>query len=61
MAISIVTTYSVTGMLLGPPLVGYLAELFGLKIAFLLFLVAGLMLYPISRRFFKRQEKLQNG
>ncbi len=60
MAISIVTTYSVTGMLLGPPLVGYLAELFGLKIAFLLFLVAGLMLYPISRRFFKRQEKLPN-
>ncbi|MDN3593710.1 MFS transporter [Zunongwangia endophytica] len=60
MAISIVTTYSVTGMLLGPPLVGYLAELLGLKVAFLLFLLAGLMILPISRRFFKRQSNLEN-
>jgi len=59
-AIFIVPPYTVTGMLLGPPLVGYLAELLGLKIAFLLFLIAGLMLFPISRKFFKRQAKIQN-
>ncbi|WBL26991.1 MFS transporter [Zunongwangia sp. HGR-M22] len=55
MAISIVTTYNVTGMLLGPAVIGYLAELIGLKFAFLFFLIAGLMLTPISRQFFKRQ------
>ena len=54
MAISIIATYGIIGMLLGPPLVGYLAQLFNLKLAFLLFLAASLMLIPISRMFFKR-------
>ena len=56
MAISIIVTYGIVGMLLGPPLVGYLAHLFGLKNAFLLFVFAGLMLIPISRLFFKHVE-----
>ncbi|WP_417886990.1 MFS transporter [Zunongwangia sp.] len=55
MAVSIVTTYNVTGMLLGPAIIGYLGELIGLRFAFLIFLIAGLMLMPISRQFFKRQ------
>ena len=57
MAISIITTYGIIGMLLGPPLVGYIAHLFNLKIAFLLFLVAGLSFIPVSRNFFGLKRK----
>ncbi len=53
MAISIISTYGILGRLLGPPIIGYLAELFSLKLAFLLFLVCGLMLIPFSRKLFK--------
>lgn len=56
MAISIITTYAIVGMLLGPPLVGYLAHLFGLKVSFILFLLAGLMLIPVSQMFFKHRK-----
>ena len=37
MAISIITTYAIVGMLIGPPLIGYLAHAFGLKSAFIIF------------------------
>lgn len=57
MAISIITTYAITGMLLGPPLIGYLASAFNLKQAFILFIIAGLMLFPVSQMFFKHQKK----
>ena len=57
MAISIITTYAIAGMLLGPPLIGYLAHLFNLKISFVFLLLAGLMIIPISRLFFAHQEK----
>ena len=57
MAISIITTYAITGMLLGPPLIGYLASAFNLKQAFILFIIAGLMLFPVSQMFFKHQRK----
>lgn len=57
MAISIITTYGIVGMLLGPPLVGYIAHLFNLKIAFLLFLCAGLLFIPVSRLFFHLKEE----
>lgn len=57
MAISIVTTYAIVGMLLGPPLVGYLAHLFNLKISFILFLTSGFMLIPISQLFFRKRRK----
>ncbi|HNQ27213.1 MAG TPA: MFS transporter [Aquaticitalea sp.] len=55
MAISIVTTYSIVGMLVGPPLIGYIAHALNLKIAFVIFLISGLMLVPVSRLFFKNQ------
>ncbi|MCX2680477.1 MFS transporter [Galbibacter sp. EGI 63066] len=56
MAISIIATYGITGMFVGPPLIGYLSHSFGLQRAFLVFVIAGLMLIPISRSFFKRQD-----
>lgn len=57
MAISIITTYAIVGMLLGPPLVGYLAHLFNLKVSFILFFISALMLIPISQLFFKQKEE----
>jgi MFS family permease len=56
MAISIISTYGIIGMLVGPPLVGYLAHLIGLKYAFVLFILSGLMLVPLSRAFFRLDE-----
>lgn len=52
MAISIVVTYGMVGMLIGPPVIGYVAHAFNLKISFILFAFSGLMLIPISRLFF---------
>lgn len=52
-ALSIVTTYGIVGMLVGPPLIGYIAHAFNLKVSFVLFIMAALMLIPISRLFFK--------
>lgn len=52
MAISIIATYSIMGMLIGPPLIGYLAHAFDLRLSFITFAIAGLMLIPISRLFF---------
>lgn len=56
MAISIVATYAIVGMLVGPPLIGYMAHAFNLKIAFIVFLLSGLMLIPISQLFFRQQK-----
>ena len=56
MAISIISTYGIIGMLIGPPLVGYLAHLIGLKYAFVLFILSGLMLIPLSQRLFNLKE-----
>jgi MFS family permease len=56
MAISIIATYSITGMLLGPPLIGYLAHAFNLRISFVIFALCGLLLIPITRLFFARQK-----
>lgn len=53
MAISIISTYGIIGMLIGPPLVGYLAHLIGLRYAFTLFILFGLMLIPLSHMFFR--------
>ncbi|WP_214227456.1 MFS transporter [Pedobacter sp. B4-66] len=55
MAISIIATYSITGMLLGPPLIGYLAHAFNLRVSFVIFGLCGLMLVPITKMFFKHQ------
>lgn len=59
MAISIIATYSITGMLLGPPLIGYLAHAFNLRVSFIIFGLCGLMLIPISRMFFAHRKTLE--
>lgn len=55
MAISVIATYSITGMLLGPPLIGYLAHAFNLRVSFVLFALCGVLLIPITQMFFKHQ------
>ncbi|MFB9058185.1 MFS transporter [Mariniflexile ostreae] len=61
MAISIITTYAIAGMLVGPPLLGYIAHTFNLKMSFLLFVFSGLMFIPISQLFFKLKEEQSEG
>jgi MFS family permease len=53
MAISIIATYSIVGMLVGPPLIGYLAHAFNLRVSFITFAISGVMLIPISQLFFR--------
>lgn len=53
MSISIVSTYGTVGMLMGPPVIGYIAQAFGLRYAFLAFAVAGFILIPLSQLFFR--------
>ena len=57
-AISIIATYSIVGMLIGPPMIGYIAHAFSLRIAFIAFAFAGLMLIPVSQLFFRHQKSL---
>ncbi|WNH12433.1 MFS transporter [Thalassobellus suaedae] len=57
MAVSIITTYAIFGMLLGPPLIGYLAHAFNLQKAFLVFVILGFMFIPVSYSFFKYHSK----
>lgn len=61
MAISIIATYAITGMLLGPPLIGYLAHAFNLRVSFIIFAICGLMLVPITRLFFKHKQLIEKG
>jgi len=58
MAISLIATYSIVGMLIGPPLIGYLAHAFNLRISFITFALSGLMLIPFSQLFFRYIQKL---
>jgi len=55
-AISIIATYSIVGMLVGPPLIGYIAHAFNLRFAFITFAFSGLMLIPVSQLFFRHQK-----
>lgn len=57
MAISIISTYGIVGMFIGPPLIGYLAHAFGLQKAFLVFVIAGFLMIPISRFFLKASDQ----
>lgn len=59
MAISIIATYAIAGMLLGPPLIGYLSHAFSLRISFVLFAFSGMMLIPISQLFFNHRKSLE--
>ncbi|KAA5540557.1 MFS transporter [Adhaeribacter rhizoryzae] len=56
-AISLIATFGIVGMLLGPPMIGYLAHAFNLKVSFVAFAIAGIMLIPISQLFFKLEKK----
>lgn len=57
MAVSIISTYGIAGMLLGPPMIGYLGQGFGLRYAFIAFALAGLIQIPLSQMFFRYQER----
>lgn len=59
-AISIIATYSIVGMLVGPPLIGYIAHAFNLRVAFITFAFSGLMLIPVSQLFFRHQKSQQS-
>jgi MFS family permease len=59
LAISLIATYSIVGMLIGPPMIGYIAHAFGLRLAFIAFAFAGMMMIPISQLFFAHQRKLK--
>ncbi|MDP5106878.1 MAG: MFS transporter [Polaribacter sp.] len=56
--ISIIGTYSTVGMFLGPPLIGYLAESFGLQKAFIVFIISGFMFIPLTVAVFNHLKKL---
>jgi MFS family permease len=49
-AVSVVTTFGYGGFLLGPPLVGGLAEVVGLRVALGVVAVAGLAIFVLSLR-----------
>ncbi|AKD04013.1 MFS transporter [Pontibacter korlensis] len=55
-AISIIATFGIVGMLIGPPMIGFLAHAFNLKVSFVAFALAGIMLIPISKLFFRLQQ-----
>ncbi len=59
MAISIIATYGTVGMFIGPPLIGYLAHAFNLKVSFIIFIISGLMLIPTSKLLFRYQKKTE--
>jgi MFS family permease len=59
MAISIIATYGIVGMFIGPPLVGYLAHAFDLRVSFLIFAFSGAMFIPVSQLFFRYKKSLQ--
>jgi MFS family permease len=59
LAISLIATYSIVGMLIGPPMIGYIAHAFGLRLAFIAFAFAGMMMIPFSQLFFVHQRKIK--
>jgi MFS family permease len=56
-AISLIATFGIVGMLLGPPMIGYLAHAFNLKVSFIAFALAGIMLIPVSQLFFRIEKQ----
>jgi MFS family permease len=59
MAISIISTYSLVGVFIGPPLVGYIAHASNLRVAFIIFVFSGIMLIPVSQLFFRHQRSME--
>lgn len=56
-AISVVTTFGYGGFLLGPVIVGGLAEVFGLRVALGTIVVAGFLIFALSLRLAGRQKR----
>ncbi len=54
MALSLITTYAMIGILIGPVLIGYLAHAFNLRISFLFLTLSGFSILPISRYYFSK-------
>ena len=54
LAISIVGTYATVGVLLAPPFVGYVAHIFSLNLAFLIFVIAAFLLIVFSRKAYQQ-------
>lgn len=52
-SISIIATYALMGMFLGPPLVGFLAHQFDLQMSFLALSIVGISILPIAVLFFR--------
>lgn len=52
-ALSIVVTYAMTGILIGPVLIGYIAHAIDLRASFVFLALAGLAIMPISHLYFK--------
>lgn len=60
MAISIIATYAISGMLIGPPMIGYIAHAFNLQTSFIIFALCGIMIIPISKLFFSHQKSVSS-
>jgi MFS family permease len=56
-AVSIISTYGTSGMLIGPPMIGYLAHAFDLRTSFIFLIIMGLAIIPVSRLFFRIKER----
>jgi len=54
-SISLIATYALMGMFLGPPLVGFLAHLFDLRMSFFALSIVGISILPMALLFFKFQ------
>ena len=58
LAISIIATYSIVGMLIGPPMIGYIAHALDLRVAFVALALSGLAIIPVSQLFFRHQRTI---
>jgi MFS family permease len=59
LAISIIASYGIAGTFIGPPLIGYVSHALNLRVAFIIFALAGIMMIPISQLFFRHEKSLQ--
>ncbi len=53
-ALSIVVTYAMIGVLIGPVLIGYIAHAIHLRASFVFLTIAGLSIIPVSRIYFRK-------
>jgi MFS family permease len=54
MALAIIVTYAMVGVLIGPVVIGYIAQAINLRASFVLLALAGLAIIPTSRIYFKK-------